>query len=108
MGRRYKIDTHGGILYEMRFQPPPLNLHGDQERMAQIKVLLWSNAVIYGFDPVSRLMTAFTHFRTVPTVFFFFFFGAVSPSSNKVGTTVSCFTSHQLNPFKTYIKLVGQ
>ncbi|CAK9037025.1 unnamed protein product [Durusdinium trenchii] len=26
-------------------------------------VLLWSNAVIYGFDPVSRLMTAFTHFR---------------------------------------------
>lgn len=26
-------------------------------------VLLWSNVVIYGFDPVSRLMTAFTNFR---------------------------------------------
>ncbi|CAL1148716.1 unnamed protein product [Cladocopium goreaui] len=26
-------------------------------------VLLWSNAVIYGFDPISRLMTAWTSFR---------------------------------------------
>ncbi|CAL1132193.1 unnamed protein product [Cladocopium goreaui] len=26
-------------------------------------VLLWSNAVIYGFDPISRLMTACTSFR---------------------------------------------
>ena len=27
------------------------------------QVLLWSNAVIYGFDPISRLMTACTSFR---------------------------------------------
>ncbi|CAJ1382690.1 unnamed protein product [Effrenium voratum] len=27
------------------------------------EVLLWSNAVIYGFDPISRLLTAFTNFR---------------------------------------------
>ncbi|CAJ1365991.1 unnamed protein product [Effrenium voratum] len=27
------------------------------------EVLLWSNAVIYGFDPISRLLTACTNFR---------------------------------------------